>query len=331
MSLLAAKSFSQNGLGLMRMTSHDGPMPDEEAFAVLKAALAAGVNVWNGADFYGTSEHNSLHLLARYFSKYPEDAEKVVICIKSGIADFRNFLMDGSPEAVRRSVANANKILGGHKKIDIFGIARVDPKIPIEDTVRALKELVEKGEIGGIQLSEVGAATIRRAASVAKIDMVEEEVSLWATDIFDNGVATTCAELGIPIVAHTPLGAGMLTGQIKSIDDLPPGPYPRIFPRFQPENFHKNLDLVAEIEKLAKAKSVSPAQLALSWLKLQSKKPGMPLIIPIAGARSEARVKENATTVDLSEEDLKTITAILDSFPVAGDRYPAAAMKLVEF
>ncbi|KAI1454754.1 putative aldo/keto reductase [Annulohypoxylon moriforme] len=331
MSLLATKSLSQNGLGLMRLTARTGPLPDEEAFAVLKAALAAGVNVWNGGDFYGTPEHNSLHLLARYFSKYPEDADKVVICIKSGVADVKRLLIDCSPDAVRRYVANANKTLGGHKKIDIFGMGRVDPKVPIEETVRALKELVDKGGIGGIQLSEVSAASIRRAASVAKIDMVENEVSLWATQVFDNGVAATCAELGIPIVAHTPLGAGMLTGQIKSLDDLPPDSFLRTFPRFQPENFHKNLELVAEIEKLAKSKGVTPAQLALSWLKLQSKKSGMPLIIPIPGARSEARVRENVVAVDLSEEDLKTITAILDSFPVAGDRYPAAVMKLAEF
>ncbi|KAI1388991.1 putative aldo/keto reductase [Hypoxylon trugodes] len=313
----------------MRMTPHSGAVPDEETFAVLKAALAAGVNVWGGADFYGTSERSSLHLLARYFTQYPEDADKVVICIKSGIVDMRTLNMDGSPDGIRRMLANANSTLGGRKKIDVFGIARVDPKTPIEESVRALAELKAAGEIGGILLSEVGANTIRRAASVAQIDMVEQEVSLWATGIFENGVATTCGELGIPIVAHTPIGAGMLTGRIKSIDDLPHGSYLRMFPRFQPENFQKNLALVSEIEKLAKAKGVSPAQLALSWLKLQSKKPGMPLIIPIAGASSEARVKENAAIIDLSDDDLKAITGTLESFPVAGDRYPAAAMKLV--
>jgi pyridoxine 4-dehydrogenase len=134
--------------------------------------------------------------------------------------------------------------------------------VSIEDTVKTLGELVAAGEIRGIQLSEVGAATIRRAAAVAKIDAVEEEVSLWSTEIFHNGVAETCGELGIPILAHTPLGAGMLTGQIKTLNDLPQGHYPRVFPLFQPENFDKNLALVFELEKLAKAKGLSPSQLA---------------------------------------------------------------------
>ncbi|KIM92943.1 hypothetical protein OIDMADRAFT_184949, partial [Oidiodendron maius Zn] len=154
---------------------------------------------------------------------------------------------------------------------------------PIEDTVGALAELVAEGAIGGIQLSEVGAATIRRATAVAKIDMVEEEVSLWAPEIFDNGVATTCAELGILIVAHTPLGAGMLAGKWKTADDVKG--HHRAFPRFQGKNFDKNLELVSEVAKLAKAKGVTPGQLALSWIKAQSNKPGMPFIIPISGTR----------------------------------------------
>ncbi|KAL2130831.1 hypothetical protein VTI74DRAFT_5874 [Chaetomium olivicolor] len=306
-------------------------MPDEEAFAVLKAALAAGVNVWSGADFYGTPDHNSLHLLARYFAKFPEDAEKVVVCIKSGVIDMKTLTIDGSPQTVRRLVADANKVLSGHKKIDIFGIARVDPKVPIEDTVKALADLVAAGGIGGIQLSEVGSATIRRAAAVARIDAVEEEASLWSTEIFRNGVAATCDELGIPILAHTPLGAGMLTGRLKTLNDLPPGHYPRVSPRFQPENFEKNLALVAELEKLARSKAVSPSQLALSWLKLQGRKPGVAVIIPVAGARSPERVGENAETIELSEEDSQAIASILDSVPVHGTRYPEAGMRLVEF
>lgn len=313
------------------MTSPGAAMPDEDAFAVLKAALSAGVNVWSGADFYGTPDHNSLHLLARYFAKFPEDAEKVVVCIKSGIIDMKTLTLDGSPQTVRRLVTDANKVLGGHKKIDAFGIARIDPKVPVEDTVKALAELVAAGEIGGIQLSEVGSATVRRAAAVAKIDVIEEEASLWTPEIIDNGIAATCGELGIPIMAHSPLGAGMLTGQLKTLDDLPPGHYPRVFPRFQPDNFDKNLALVAELEQLAKAKGVSPSQLALSWLKLQSLKPGVAVIIPVAGARSAERVRENAETVALSEGDFQAIASILKRIPIYGTRYPEAGMALVEF
>ncbi|KIM92950.1 hypothetical protein OIDMADRAFT_107026 [Oidiodendron maius Zn] len=321
------KVVGQNGLGLMRLTDPVNPMPDEAAFKVLKAALAEGVTLWNGADFYGTPEHNSLHLLASYFATYPEDADKVVVCIKSGVVDMRRYLIDGSPECVRRLVVNANNTLRGHKKIDLFGIGRVDKNTPIEDTVGALAELVAEGAIGGIQLSEVGAATIRRATAVAKIDMVEEEVSLWAPEIFDNGVATTCAELGILIVAHTPLGAGMLAGKWKTADDG----HHRAFPRFQGKNFDKNLELVSEVAKLAKAKGVTPGQLALSWIKAQSNKPGMPFIIPISGTRSPERMRENTTTVELSGDDLKAITDILASFPIHGTRYPEAGMKLVDF
>jgi pyridoxine 4-dehydrogenase len=265
------------------------------------------VNVWNGADFYGTPDHNSLHLMNRYFTAYPEDADKVVLTIKSGIVDMRTFTMDCSPAGVRNFVDRANAILDGKKKIDLFGCGRVDKNVPIEETVGALAELVQEGKIGGIQLSEVSAATIRRAATVAPIDMVEAEISLWATDVFENGVAETCAELDIAMVAHTPLGAGMLTGQIQSLDDLPANDYHRFFPRFQPENFATNLQLVQQLRQLAEKKHCTAAQLALCWIKTQSARPGMPVIIPVSGARTEARVVVNATHVDLSGADLDEI------------------------
>lgn len=172
-------------------------------------------------DFYATPDNNSLHLMTRYFMAYPEDAGNVILTIKSGIRDMRTFTMDCSPDAVREFVERANAILDGKKKIDIFGCGRVDENVPIEDTVGALAELVKEDKIGGTQLSEVSANTIRRAAKVAKINMVEAEISLWAMDVFENGVAKTCGDLGIPMVTHTPLGAGMLTGQIKSLDDMP--------------------------------------------------------------------------------------------------------------
>ncbi|KAF5868801.1 putative aldo keto reductase protein [Botrytis fragariae] len=331
MPILAGKEISQNGLGLMRMTWRGAHTPDSVSFPVLKAALAAGVNVWNGADFYGSAENNSLHLLARYFAAYPEDAEKVVLCIKSGFADRKTFTMDSSPEAVYKYVENANKILGGRKHIDLFGMARQDKITPIEDTVKALDECVAKGLIGGIQLSEVSANSIRRASAVAKIGMLEAEISLWATDVFENGVAEACGELGIVMVAHTPLGAGMLTGQFKSLDDLPESDPHRHFPRFQPENFHKNLELVEELGKLALGKGCTPAQLALCWIKSQSKKPGYPPIVPVFGARSESRVKENTTEVELTDLDLDKINEILASFPVQGRRYPAATASLCEY
>ncbi|KAJ5701736.1 aldo/keto reductase [Penicillium malachiteum] len=314
MPFLAGKPITQNGLGLMRLTWIAGVTPDEQAFKILKAALEAGVNVWNGADFYGTPDNNSLHLMTRYFTAYPEDAEKVVLTIKSGIF-----------------VDDANKILDGKKKIDIFGCGRVDKEVRIEETVVALAQLVHEGKIGGIQLSEVSADTIRRAAKVTKIDMVEAEISLWSRDVFQNGVAETCAELGITMVAHTPLGAGMLTGKIKSVDDMPARSYHRHFPRFQPENIDVNFQLVTKLKEMADTKGCTPAQLALSWIKAQSSRPHMPLFVPVAGARSEERVKENVKDVYLSEGDLQAIQLILDEFTIAGDRYPPAAAELTEY
>jgi pyridoxine 4-dehydrogenase len=153
-------------------------------------------------------------------------------------------------------------------------------------------------------LSEVSANTIRRAAKVAKIDMVEVDVNLWATDVFENGVAETCAELGIPMVAHTPLGRGMLTGQIKSLADMPANDYHRFFPRFQPDNFETNLQLVIKLEEMTVKESCTTAQLALSWVNAQSHRNGMPIFVPVADSRSEQRVIENATDIPLSETNM---------------------------
>ncbi|KAJ8131678.1 hypothetical protein O1611_g1944 [Lasiodiplodia mahajangana] len=297
MPVLAGKEVGNTGLGLMRLTLPGANIPDEQVFALLKAALNAGINCWNGADFYGLPTNNSLHLLARYFTAYPEDAAKVVVCIKSGIVDMRTFTMDSSPESVRKFVANANNILGGKKRIDIFGMGRVDQKVPLKDTLEALAQLVSDGAIGGIQLSEVGPDTIRYAASITKIDMVEAEVSLWAPEALSNGVAAACYELDIPI----------------------------------PENFSKNIDLVNELTKLAEVKKCTTAQLALSWVRLQSNKAGVPPLIPVFGARTPERVVENTKDVDLTDHDFAEIEKILASFPVAGPRYPPEAMKLVQY
>lgn len=261
----------------------------------------------------------------RYFSAYPEDAEKVVLCIKSGVKDMRTFTLDCSPGALRKSIDNALKILDGKKKIDIFGCARTDAAIPVEESIKALAEMKAEGKIRGIQLSEVRAETILRAAAVSKVDMVEAEVSLWATDVFENGVATICGEMGIALVAHTPLGAGMLTGQFKSLDDVPKNDYHRHFPRWQPENFEKNLLLVEKLKTFALEKGCTMSQLALNWIKIQTRRPGMPVLVPVAGARSVERIYENAEDIDLTNDDIKKLSFILKNHPVVGDRYPPAA------
>jgi len=292
----------------------------------MKAALNTGANFWNGGEFYGTPEHNSLHLLNHYFTKYPEDAEKVVISIKGGLGS--NMWPDGSKENVHRSVDNCIKLLDGKKTLDIFECGRVDPKTPIETTMEALAACVKEGKIKGISLSEVRAETIRRAHKVHPICAVEVEFSLWATDILSNGVAATCAELGIPIVAYSPLGRGFLTGEIKSVDDLPKDDHRRMLPRFQPDVMPKNLKLVTELEKLAKKKGCKPGQLGMAWVKSFNGKPGMPTIIPIPGATTEGRVLENSKDVSLTKEDLEEIDGILSKTVVVGDRYPGVLNAL---
>lgn len=200
------------------------------------------------------------------------------------------------------------------------GLSRVDPNVPVEESVRALDELRSEGKFAGLQLSEVRASTIRRAAAVAKIDMVEAEASVWSPMVFENGVAEACAELGIVLVAHTPLGMGMLTGEIRRLDDLPADSPLRALPRYQPDVFDGNMKLVRALEKLARAKGCTTTQLALGWLKAHTGKPGMPVVVPVAGARSEEWVRQNAVRVELTGEDFATIEAIQRDFPVLGYR-----------
>lgn len=175
------------------------PPSEEQAFAAMRAALASGCNLWNGGEFYGTPESNSLTLLKRYYTQYPEDADKVVLNIKG--ATRPGLQPDGSPEFVRQSVENCLKMLGERGRIDMFECARRDPKVPLEQTLGALAELVDEGKIGGVALSEVSAKTIREAAKITKIVAVEVELSLWSTEPLTNGIAEACAEFDIPITA----------------------------------------------------------------------------------------------------------------------------------
>jgi pyridoxine 4-dehydrogenase len=175
----------------------------------MRTALSLGANNWNGGELYGTPEHNSLHLLNAYFTKYPEDAEKVVLSIKGGVVPGQ-LRPDGSEAGVKRSIDECLKVLDGKKFLDLFECARIDPKVPIEDSISYIAEYVKAGKLGGISLSEVEAEDIRKAQAVHPISAVEVEFSLYATDILENGVAATCAELGIPIIAYSPIGRGFL-------------------------------------------------------------------------------------------------------------------------
>ncbi|KAF2182199.1 Aldo/keto reductase [Zopfia rhizophila CBS 207.26] len=326
---LIGKEVGSVGYGLMGLTWRHNPPSQEQSFTAMRTTLANGANAWNGGEIYGSPERNSLHLLNEYFTKYPEDAEKVVLSIKGGAVPGQ-LKPDGSKKNVQRSIDECLKQLDGKKFLDLFECARVDKDVPIEDTVSYIAEYVKAGKVGGISLSEVNANTIRKAAKVHKIAAVEAEFSLWVTDILENGVAKVCAELDIPIVAYSPLGRGFLAGKFKSYNDLPADSPLKIFPRFQPDVFDENLKLVKEVEKIAAKKGCTPGQIAIGWVIAHSGKNGLPQILPIPGATAEERVAENMKPAELSEEDMASIDAILKNFAVLGQRYHPEGMAFAE-
>ncbi|KAI8957486.1 Aldo/keto reductase [Daldinia sp. FL1419] len=315
---IGGKGVGPVGFGMLGLTKPWAPIEYSVAVKILKTALEQGANLWNGGMHYGTPEANSLHLVKYYFEQYPEDASKVVLSIKGAFGAKTG--PDGSPEGIRASVEEALKVLGGTKTIDVFECARVDPKVPIETSIKALSELVKEGKIGGIGLSEVSANTIRRANTVHPISAVEIELSLFTPDPLHNGVADTCHELGIPIVAYSPISRGWLTGELRKLDDLPQDDFRRMLPRFQPEVFEQNFKLVEAVEQIARRKGVTTAQVAIGWVVSQG-------AIPIPGSTRAERVIENTKAAELSDEDLAEIQKILDTLPVSGERYGGAQEK----
>ncbi|TVY18799.1 Pyridoxal reductase [Lachnellula arida] len=326
MPQLLGKVLGSTGYGLMGLTWRPNPQPIKESIRAMKASIEVGNIFWNASlwsyapagEFYGTPEYNSLHLLNKYFTQYPEDASKVVLSVKGAL---RYGGPDGSPENIKRSVENCLKLLDGKKSIDIFEPARLDRSTPLETTLRALEEYVKAGKIGGIALSEVSAATIQRAAKVTKVVAVEVELSLWSLDILNNGVAAVCAEHDILVVAYSPIGRGMLTGEVQKLEDIHQGSYLGRSPRCQPGNFEKNLELVRKLQDIASKKGCTPAQLAISWVRHLSKKNGNPEIIPIPGATTPERIRENAKDVGLTGSDSEAIDSILKNFTVHGGRW----------
>ncbi|KAI9851821.1 MAG: Pyridoxine 4-dehydrogenase [Thelocarpon superellum] len=320
MTTITGKKIGVTGFGLMGLTWRPTPTPTEEAIKVMKAALEAGANFWNAGELYGTPEYNSLHLLHAYFTKYPADAEKVVLSIKGGLKPGA-LAPDGSEQNVRRSVDECLRVLDGTKFIDIFECARVDPKVPLETNIEVLASYVKEGTIGGIGLSEVEADHIRRASKVHKIAAVEVELSLFSTDILENGVAATCAELAIPVVGYSPLSRGLLTGQVTSTADIPEGDFRRHLPRFQNETLEKNLILVREVQSVAQKKGCTPGQIAIAWVRGLNGLPGMPEVVPIPGATTVGRVSENMTVVTLSAQEMEHLQQLVSKHVVAGGRY----------
>ncbi|EKJ67985.1 hypothetical protein NXS19_011866 [Fusarium pseudograminearum] len=326
--LILGKQVGPIGYGLMGLTAR--PLPDETTFTAIRTALDAGCNWLNGGEFYGPPDANSLALIRRYLEKYPEDADRIVLTIKGGLGP--NYVPVGSKENIRRSIDDCIKTLGPAGRIASFEIGRKDPNADYkDDTLATIDEYVKDGKIDGISCSEINANTLRSAAKKFKITAVELELSLFTTEPLTNGLLEACGELGIAVLAYSPLGRGLLGGQIKSAKDLPEDdPRAKMHPRWQGDNLLKNVELVNSIESLAKKKGCTVSQIAINWLLSLSRRPGMPKIIPIPGSSKPDRIRENATIVDLTDEDLHDIDNLLASFTPAGERYPPQHMKYVD-
>lgn len=308
-----------HGYGLMGLTWRPDPPTQEECFGLMNTALSSGANFWNGGEFYGTPERNSLHLLSEYFERHPENASKVLLSIKGGFVPGTQ-IPDGSEANLRRSVDECNRVLAGRKTVDIFECARNDPNTPIENVIKVLAQLVQEGKIGGIGLSEVNADTIRRANMVHPISIVEVEVSLWETSVLSNGVAQVCGELGIPIAAYAPLSRGALTGEFPTKnEDIPL--HRRAFPKFQDDVLAANRRLSEEVDAMAKRRGCRSTQIALAWIKGLNGRNGIGKIIPIPGAEKEQWIRENNTLVTLTEEEMKQLEDILAKNKTVGERY----------
>ncbi|KAK4697242.1 hypothetical protein P7C71_g801, partial [Lecanoromycetidae sp. Uapishka_2] len=307
MTTLTGKPISHTGFGMMSMET---PVPDSQAFATMRAALNEGCNFWNGGEIYGKPDSNSLQLLNRYFTKYPEDAAKVVLSIK-GAAVPGQMKIDGSEKNIRRSIDECLKVLDGKKFLDIFEPARQDASTPLKETMDTMAQYVKDGKIGGIGLSEVTAERIKEAAALHPIAAVEVELSLQTPDILSNDVAKTCGDLNIPVIAYSPLGRGLLTATMTKPSDIDPSDIRHHLPRFSPENMGKNAQLGFEVQKVAKAKQCTPAQVALAWVRSQSGKNGNSTIIPIPGSTTEARAIENNKEVTLTEVELNELDEVM--------------------
>ncbi|NNN09714.1 MAG: aldo/keto reductase [Acidimicrobiaceae bacterium] len=311
----AALEVSAEGLGCMGMSEFYGRGDEDESLAVIHAALEAGVNFLDTADMYGPFTNEKL--VGRAIATRRDE---VVLATKFGNErreDGTRVGVNGHPDYVRRA-CDASLARLGVDHVDLYYQHRVDPGIPVEETWGALSELVAAGKVRHLGISEAAPATIRRAHQVHPVTALQTEWSLWSRDVEDNGVLATVRELGIGFVAYSPLGRGFLSGTISSIDDLEEDDFRRYSPRFQGENFDKNLELLDRVRQIAAERGVTPSQLALAWVLAQG-----PDVVPIPGTKHRHYLDENigALDVQLSDDDLKELNAAVPVGSGAGERY----------
>lgn len=316
-------NVSALGLGCMGMSFAYGPADEAESFRVLRRYLELGGSFFDTAEIYGPYVNEEL--LGRFLREVPR--ESVVVATKFGfkLVNGERRGVDSSPENVRHACDGSLSRLG-IDHIDLYYQHRVDPNVPIEETVEALKELVAAGKIRSIGLSEANPETIRRAAKVHPVAALQSEYSLWTRDVETNGVLATCRELGVAFVPYSPLGRGFLTGAIQKLSDLDPSDWRLTNPRFAQEVFETNLKLAEAVKKLAAKKNCTPAQFALAWVLAQGND-----MIPIPGTKRVKYLEDNmgALGVQLTQADLKETNETFHELKVAGERYTPEMMRMV--
>ena len=311
----SALEVSAEGLGCMGMSEFYGQGDESESVDVIHSALDAGVNFLDTADMYGPFTNEKL--VGRAIASRRDE---VVLATKFGNErreDGTRVGINGHPDYVRQA-CDASLARLGVDHIDLYYQHRVDPSLPVEETWGALSELVAAGKVRHLGISEAAPATLRRAHAVHPVTALQTEWSLWSRDVEDNDVLATVRELGVGFVAYSPLGRGFLSGNIRSIEDLDENDFRRHSPRFQGENFAKNLELLERVREIATAKGVTPSQLALAWVLAQGDD-----VVPIPGTKRRQYLDENisALTIELSEDDLRSLDAAAPVGSSAGDRY----------